>query len=472
MGTLDTGIVLAYLAMMVAIGLYASRKQGSVEDYFVASGRIGTLSIACLWLASWIGGASVVAGASNAYHSGISAGWYIGSMVIGCSLFGLFFAARVNRIGRQNKLLTYPDMIESRYDSRTRVVATITTILAYLGYAAGQIAASALVLQTLLGMQYEAALLLSAGIIVVYTATGGFLAITFTDWVQVSILFVGVAIVGIPIAVANGGDWSTLTTSLPESYFDVGGMGWPTILAMVVSISLSFFTAMDNYTRCFAARSEQTARRGALIASVLLVPLLVGTVWMGLTTQVLIPGMADTGDVLTRFVIEYFPVGLKGLLLVGILAALMSTADICILTASANATRDIYQRYVNPAVEPKRLLGMSMVASAVIGTGATLMAWLMQDVLSILLVAFTVNSAALFLPSIAMVYFEHVSKSAAFWSICCALGVVVAWYGIAQFSQAGLFALDPLWPGLLVSVVVFTIISRMDRNPQSSLVAE
>ena len=96
------------------------------------------------------------------------------------------------------------------------------------------------------------------------------------------------------------------------------------------------------------------------------------------------------------------------------------------------------------------------------------MAWLMQDVLRILLVAFTVNSAALFLPSIAMVYFEQVSKNAAFWSICCALGVVVAWYGIAQFSEAGLFALDPLWPGLIVSVGVFTIISRMDRNTQSS----
>lgn len=463
MGTIDTGIVLAYLAMMVAIGLYASRKQGNIEDYFVASGKIGTLSIACLWLASWIGGASVVAGASNAYRSGISAGWYIGSMVIGCLVFGLFFAARVNRIGRQNKFLTYPDMIESRYDSRTRIVATVTTILAYLGYAAGQIAASALVLQTLLGMEYEAALLLSAGIVIVYTATGGFLAITFTDWVQVSILFFGVAIVGIPVAIANGGNWSTLTTSLPERYFDVGGMGWATILAMVVSIALSFFTAMDNYTRCFAAKSQQTARRGTLIAAALLVPLLVGTVWMGMTTQVLIPNMADTGDVLTRFVIEYFPIGLKGLLLVGILAALMSTADICILTASANATRDIYQRYVNPSVEPRRLLRMSMIASAVIGAGATLMAWLMQDVLRILLVAFTVNSAALFLPSVAMVYFKRVSKSAAFWSTCCALGVVIAWYGIAQFSEATLFKLDPLWPGLFVSFLLFTVISRMDR---------
>jgi len=178
--------------------------------------------------------------------------------------------------------------------------------------------------------------------------------------------------------------------------------------------------------------------------------------------------MAESGDVLTRFVMEYFPVGLKGLLLVGILAALMSTADICILTASANVTRDIYQRYVNPTVEPGRLFRMSMIASAVIGLGATLMAWLMRDVVSILLVAFTVNSAALFLPSIAMVYFKRVSKDAAFWSISCALATVVAWYGVAQYSEAGPFALDPLWPGLVVSVLVFTIITRMDGKRKAS----
>lgn len=465
MSALDTGIIVAYLAMMVVIGLYASRKQGSVEDYFVASGRIGTVSIACLWLAGWVGGAAVVAGASNAYKFGISAGWYIGSMAIGCLLFGLFFAARVNRAGRENKHLTYPEMIESRYDSRTRVVATVTTIIAYLGYAAGQIAASALVLQTLLGMEYETALLLSAGIVVIYTATGGFLAITYTDWVQVSILFFGVAVIGIPVAVSQGGNWSTLTTSLPGSYFDVGAWGWPTILALVVSISLSFFTAMDNYTRCFAAKSEHTAKRGTLIAAALLVPLMIGTVWMGLTARVLIPEMGDSGDALTRFVMDYFPIGLKGLLLVGILAALMSTADICILTASANATRDIYQRYLNPTVEPKSLLKLSMIASAVIGIGATMMAWLMRDVVNILLVAFTINSAALFLPSVAMVYFKRVSKAAAFWSMSCALLVVVGWYGATQYSNAGLFELDPLWPGLAVSFFVFTIVSRFDGRP-------
>jgi len=465
-GAIDTGIILIYLALMVVLGLYANRKQVSVEDYFVASGRIGTLSIACLWLAGWVGGASILGGAANAYKFGISAGWYLASMALGCLLFGVFFAARIKRTGQQNSFLTYPEMMEARYDSRTRIVATITTIAAYVSYGAGQIAASALILQTLLGMEFGTALLLSAATIVLYTASGGFLAITYTDWVQVGILFFGIAVVGIPVAMLQGGTWSAVTGTLPAGHFDIGAWGWPTILALLVSISLSFFTAMDSYTRSFAAKSEQTARRGALIAAALLLPLLAGTVWLGLSAKLLLPDLGDSGQALTRLVMDYFPVGLKGLLLAGMLAALMSTADICILTASANATRDIYQRYINPQVEPKRLLHMSMAASAMIGLIAALMAWVMQDVINILLVAFTINSAALFLPTVAMVYFKRVSKPAAFWSTSCALATVTGWYAMSRISDAALFKLDPLWPGLFVSFLLFTAISIADRERQ------
>ena len=62
LGLIDTAIIFAYLALMLAIGIYASRRQDSVEDYFVAGGKLGSFSIACLWLASWVGGAAVIGG--------------------------------------------------------------------------------------------------------------------------------------------------------------------------------------------------------------------------------------------------------------------------------------------------------------------------------------------------------------------------------------------------------------------------
>ena len=360
-------------------------------------------------------------------------------------------------------MLTYPDFIESRYDSRTRIVATITTVVAYIAFAAGQLAAAAAILQTLLGWDYTATLLLASSIIVVYTATGGFLAVTYTDWVQLLLLYVGVVFIGIPVAISKGGTWAAFTTGLPDVYFDLGGWGWPTILAMAVSIPLSFFVAMDSYTRTFSARSEETARRGALLAAAFLVPFAFAAVWLGMTSAILYPG-AESSGILSTFILQEFPTGLKGLALVGILAALMSTADICILTASANITCDVYKRYVNPEIAPTKLLRMSMGASLVIGTLAVLMAWGMRDVIDILLLAFTVNSAGLFIPTLAMVYMSGVSKGAAFWSITLSLTTVLTLYIGSFLSDLGVFSIDPLWPGLAVSIVVFVAMNMKEMK--------
>ena len=461
LSSLDTAIIFGYLALMIAIGLYASRQQNSVEDFFVAGGKLGTFSIACLWLASWVGGATIVGGTAKIYEFGISGGWYITCTAIGCLLFGLFFAARVKRSGTENQLLTYPDFIETRYDSRTRIVATITTIIAFIGFSAGQLAAAGAVLSSLLGWDYSSSLLLASSIIVVYTASGGFLAVAYTDYVQFTLLFVGVVIVGIPVAIANGGTFEALTTQLPSGHYNPTAWGVATMLALGVSLPMSFFVAMDNFTRIFAAKDEVSAKRGTLLAAFFLLPLAAGAIWLGLAATLLYPGVENSGNILSTLVMDIFPTGLKGLMLVGILAALMSTADICILTAAANGSRDIYQRYVNPQVAPKKLFRISIVLAALVGIAAGLMAWKMQDVLDILLVAFTINAAGLFIPTVAMVALKKVNTSAAFWSITLSLIVVIGWYIAAALELAPIFSLDPLWPGLLVSGVGFFGITLM-----------
>ncbi|HLF31639.1 MAG TPA: hypothetical protein VI566_11505, partial [Xanthomonadales bacterium] len=286
------------------------------------------------------------------------------------------------------------------------------------------------------------------------------LAVTWTDWIQFVLLLTGVVLIGLPIAVGNGGTPAKLMQQLPPSYFDIGAWGWSAILAMVVSMSLSFFTAMDSYTRCFAARSPAAARRGALVAVLFMLPIAVAATWMGMTAAVLFPGIESGDNVLTRFVLELFPTGLKGVMLVGILAAIMSTADICILTASANVTRDVCQRFLKPDLAQGQMLRLGTVSSFAAGGLATLLAWKMQDVLDILLLAFTLNSAALFLPTVAAVYGKRASAGAAFWSIGLSLVTVIAWHLAGSMGLGGWFEIEALWPGLLVSALTFYGLNR------------
>ena len=463
MGILDTTILFGYLALLIGLGLYANYKQSSVDDYFVAGRRLGPFTIGCLWLASWVGGASIVGSSARAFDLGVTGVWYILALALGCLLFGLTLAEKVKRVGDAERHLTYPDFIEHYYDARTRIVATITTVLAFTAYSAGQLMAAAAILQVLLGWDYGAALMLSSAIVIVYTATGGYLAVTYTDWVQFVLLFVGIVLIGLPIAIHHAGTWSDLQAALPPSYFDLGAWGWGKIAALVGSIVLSFFVAMDSFSRSFAARDGRAARNGALLAVVFMLPLALAATWLGMASAVLFPDAASSSGILTMFILETFPIGLKGLVLVGVLAAVMSSADICILTASANYTRDVHQRFLQPDIGEKSMLRLSMLASTIVGILAAGMAWKMQDIIGVLQLGFTINGAALFLPTMAAFYWRGADSTAAFWSICLSLATVLGWRLASDADAGAIFSIDPLWPGLLVSVIVFLSLSRL-RN--------
>ena len=132
-------------------------------------------------------------------------------------------------------------------------------------------------------------------------------------------------------------------------------------------------------------------------------------------------------------------------------------------TASANYTRDIHQRFIQPDIQPKAMLRLSMLASVAAGGLAMLMAWKMQDIIGILQLGFTINSAALFLPTIAAIYFRRVTATAAFWSIILSLFTVIGWRLASDLGVGGLFSIDPLWPGLLVSALSLLLIQALQR---------
>jgi SSS family solute:Na+ symporter len=463
LATLDTSIIFIYMGVMVVIGLYANYRQKNVEDYYVAGRRLGPFSIACLWLASWVGGASIIGSSARAHDIGVSAIWYVLSLAIGCLLFGLFAAARIQKLGERHGHLTYPDFIEQSYDSRTRIISTITTSAAMIAYAAGQMVAIGSILHVLLGWDYSQALLLASAIVISYTAIGGYLAVTYTDWAQFVLLFFGIMFIGMPIAISEAGGFAELQLVLPAGHFDIGAWGWSKIIALVFSIVLSFFVAMDSFTRCFAARDPVASRRGVLLAVIFILPIAVASTWLGLASAALFPAVESSNDILTTFVLELFPTGLKGLMLVGILAAVMSSADICILTASANLTRDVYQRYINPDVSKTSMLRLSMWASVAVGLLATFMAWQMQDIIAVLLLGFTINSAALFVPTMAAMIFKRSDPAAAFWSISLSLLTVIVWEVAAGYGFDGVFAIESLWPGLVVSALTFLIINISTR---------
>lgn len=257
MNVLDVVIILAYFVGMIALGLIANKKQTGVDDYYLGGRAMGALKIGALWMAGWIGGSSVIGTSSNSYSMGITGIWYVGEIAIGCVLFALVMAEPVKRVSEVLQNITFPEMIRARYDQKNSTMASITTILAMIGYTAAQFVAGASILNVLTGWDLGLCYVLAAVVIVFYVSTGGLLAVTYTDIVQMALLLLGVVFLAVPLVGSmkhkNG---MSLAADLPASFFDLGAWGWPTIAALGLSTVMSFFTSMDSYTRCIAARTQ------------------------------------------------------------------------------------------------------------------------------------------------------------------------------------------------------------------------
>jgi len=455
LGWLDNLIIFAYLAAMVGISLYYVRRNHNQDDYYVGGRQTGGAALGCLWMASWIGGATVVGSADKAYDLGLTALWYCGSMAIGCLIFALTSSRLIQRVGSRFNCLTYPDLIEQRYGPGARLLATVTTFLAYLAYTAGQFLAMGKLLNGFLGWGLTESIWFSAAIMVAYTALGGFLAVTATGVLQALIIVFTLALVMSPILVSRVGGLDQMFTSLPPGFMDIGAWGWLQVAGLVVTIILTFYTSMDSYTRCFAARDGRASRNGALLASVMVLSVAFSTTLVGLSARVLLPDLPP-GTTAVNAMLTLMPMGIKGLILIGLFAAIMSTGSVCLLVASANITQDVYKRFLNPGASGRHLIVLGGLATLAAGILSVYLAIARQDVIGVLYIAFTINSAGLFIPTMAAFLWKRGGAGVAAWSIGLSLAVVVFWYvGQGLWPETALFKIDPVWPGLAVSALVF-----------------
>ena len=462
LGTVDTIIVIAYFVLMLVLGLLAMRKNKSADDYFVAGNQLGTFSLAAMWMSSWIGGASIVGTATDGYNLGISGGWYVLILAIGTFLFGMTFTKLVKRLGSKLKDITYPALITSRYDNRTGILVIICTFLAGIGFLASQLVALASMLATMTGWDVFTCFIFGTVVTVAYSAIGGILAITYTTWVQFILIILGTVVLGIPLSANAMGGFGEIAT-LPAEWFDPGRYGLATIIALGVSSVFSFYTSMDSYQRSFAAKSPKVAKNGTLWAALSIVFIAFGATYMGMSARVLIPELPDGTSAYAALVMTYFPVGISGLVLVGVFAAIMSTGVVSVNCCAANVSVDIYRNRINPNAKDSTVKLLAIVSSLVAGIVGAVLAWWQYDIVSLLLLAFTFQAASLFVPTVAGMFWKRPTANAAFISIIISMVVVLLWLVGDAMSLAPIFEIDALWPGLISSFVSFMAITLLGK---------
>ncbi len=370
--TLDWVVIGAYFAVLLGLAIWVmTRKQKDTEDYFLAGRNIGWFIVGASIFASNIGSEHVVG------LAGAGAGGRIPMLIYELHawivlILGWIFLPFYIRSG----VFTTPEFLERRFNSTTRWFLSIFSLIAYvLTKVSVTVYAGGIVISSLLQIDFWYGALITVVLTGMYTVLGGMRAVVYTEALQTVVLVLGAAtltFVGLNIV----GGWSGLKASLEPGYLDMWrpasdpNFPWP---SLVISSSIVgiWYWCTDQYIvqRGLAARNITQGRRGTIFGGFLkLLPvflfLIPGVVALALKNRGELQW--DTPDqAFATLLLQKMPVGLKGLVAAGLLAALMSSLASVFNSCSTLFTIDIYKKLRSEAPE-KQLISIGRIATTIV----------------------------------------------------------------------------------------------------------
>lgn len=464
------GIVMLYMAAMLYIGWYSSRKISTNEDFMVAGRRLGPLLMAGTLAATEIGGGSSLGVVEKAYGDwGLSASWYILTMAVTFGILTIFGAKL-----RAAMVKTVPEYFRRRYGEAPGLITAIVMLLPLIGLTASQFIASSVILSVMTGIGYKSSVIIVSVVVTVYSVMGGLWSVSITDFVQMFLIVIGMAL-AVPFTLSAAGGWNNVVASLPvEKFSFTAGIGWKTIISLIVMYTASFTVGQEAVARYYAARDDKAAVQGSLLAGILnviyaFIPAVLGLITLSMVQNGIIDASAIMANgpryALPTLAIQTMPPVLVGLLFSGIISATMSSADSDLLGAGSIFANDIYRVYINKSAEDKQVLKVTQVSMIIIGVLSTVVALANKgNIINLLMFSFTLRAGGSFIPYLAGHYWKKASWQGATASLILgSIGVLLVEKKVISF-----FTLDPIFLGLILSAISFLIFTNLYPNKKDS----
>lgn len=434
---IDLLMMALYFAGVLGIGVWilrAKKEHGECESFLAADRNMGLIQTTGSTAATDIGGGFSIAMGGLGFKLGLSGSWMIAVSALSIVLAAFLVVPKVKRWADRVQGLTTGDLFEQRFDRKTGTVAAAVIALAWFAFVGGQVVAGAKLLQATTGLDLTLAVLVSGAVILAYTVMGGLKAVIYTDVFQMVILLVGIVFIMAPVGLWRVGGWEVLSahfTASPEtaSMVRLDAAGWKTLGGWFLSIFPLWFIAVTGLQRIIAARDLKTAQRAFLLTGVPIEwPLFaVGSTLVGMFARMLMPGLEDAELATPMMIIKLLPVGLSGVVIAAYIAAVMSTADSCLIGPVAIVTNDLYRKLLAPGADERRLVAVARIATVVLGVAAITLAYAIPNVLDLVLHAYTFGAAGLFFPMLGLLFWRRATSAGAFASILAGGSAAVAW---------------------------------------------
>lgn len=448
---IDRLIIIVYFLVMLSVGLYFARKQRTEDSFFLASRNLGMFHVVASVFSTIAGTGTMFAVAALGYTYGISVIWVLISAFLGFIIFSLA-VPKIKQIADEHDCITLPELLRVKLDRKSMIVASLVTIAIFGGFVAVNFLAAGNILKIVFDVPLAPIVVAFAVVVTLYSLLGGFKAVVWTDIIQMFIIIFGVSVVLI-LAINSAGGFGAIN-SLPETHKDPVGMGWPLIIGTFLSTLLSYFSSQDTFQRMFAAKSQTTAKRSAVLMGILLIPMCSLFMFLGIFGRILFPDILEE-EVIPTLTKNLVPIGLTGFVLAAYLAMANSTADSELLTVTSNIMRDFFGR--KRRLTPKQEVTASRIILILVAIVALVFALTIRNIVDAVLSMYT-WLGILGMSVIATLFWKRTTANAVFWSLIIGFASAIIYAFTTGDFETSMIV------GLIPSLIVLVTVSLFSKK--------
>jgi sodium/proline symporter len=471
--------LIVYSVLILVVGVWAARLNRTLDAYLLADRKLGAWVAAFSERASGESAWLLVGLPGLAFASGLSALWVGVGCCSGIAFSWWVVARRLREETERVEALTLADYFAARFpdpNHALRLTATVIILFFFTFYVAAQFLAAGKVLHYYLGIPELAGMAIGAVLILFYTAAGGLLAVAWTDLIQGIIMLLTLAILPLAVLGELGGvaGLEAKLAALGGSYLALapGATTWAAVSAVAgsLAIGLGYMGQPHLVLRFMAISSPDEVRKGRVIAVGWALIAFFGAVLIGVTgvaffgPDIVGEGklIADQEQLMPMMARHFMPAWLAVVMIVGAIAAMMSTADSQLLASASAISEDVYRRLIRPDAPQDRLVALGRWATLGVGVVGFLLAWRADEfVYDMVLYAWAGLGSSFGPPLLLALYWRRTSRAGALAGFVTGTVVVVVWYNVGPLQSA----LYEMIPGFAASLLATVLGSLLNPDP-------
>jgi sodium/proline symporter len=468
--------VTIYMIGMLLIGYWAYKRTSNLSDYMLGGRTLGPAVTALSAGASDMSGWLLMGLPGAMYVQGLSASWIVIGLTLGAYANWLYVAPRL-RVYTEvaNDSITIPEFLENRFGDTSkllRLISGLVIMIFFTFYVSSGLVSGAVLFQNSFGTSYHTGLWIVAGVVVAYTLFGGFLAVSWTDFVQGLIMFIALILVPVVTLFHTGGVGDTMNT-IRHINPDLLNLFKGTTLLGVISLfawGLGYFGQPHIIVRFMAISSIKEMKNARRIGMGWMIFSVVGAMLTGLFgIAYYFESGAKLADPETVFIklgeVLFHPL-ITGFLLAAILAAIMSTISSQLLVTSSSLTEDLYKVWFRRSASDKELVLIGRLAVLFVSLVAAALAFKQNDTILRLVGYAWAGFGSSFGPVILLsLCWKRMTKWGALAGMVAGAATVILWTQSDYLKKL----LYEMVPGFAASLLAIIVVSLLTKQPSDKV---